>query len=208
MHIRELAVAHAWVITPRQFPDERGLFLETFRSDALASVVGHPLAVAQANCSVSRAGVLRGIHAARVPPGQAKYVTCLRGAVLDVVVDIRIGSPTFGRHELVRLDDVERRAVYLSEGLGHGFLALTDDATLSYLCSTPYTPGAEFGIHPLDPALGIDWPTDAQVRLSEKDTAAPTLDDAKGAGLLPHYSECVSFYDELKAAQLTGGQAM
>ena len=105
--------------------------------------VGHRLDLQQANCSVSAAGVLRGIHFADVPPGQAKYVTCVKGAVLDVAIDVRVGSPTFGTWDAVLLDDVDRRAVYLSEGLGHAFLSLEDDSTVLYLCSTGYSPGRE-----------------------------------------------------------------
>ena len=115
--------------------------------------------LAQANCSVSAAGVLRGIHFSDVPPGQAKYVTCVRGAALDVVVDIRVGSPTFGQWDSVLLDDVDRRQIYLAEGLGHAFMSLADDTTVVYLCSTGYAPGREHGVHPLDPAIGIEWPT-------------------------------------------------
>src|SRR5919202_5624129 len=126
MHIRELGIPGAFEVTPVPHRDERGAFLEWFRQDELAAAVGHELELAQANCSISRRGVVRGVHCAEVPPGQAKYVTCSRGAVLDVVVDLRVGSPTFGRWEGVRLDDVDRRAVYLAEGLGHGFCALSD----------------------------------------------------------------------------------
>ena len=126
MEIRELAVAGAFSITPRLHRDDRGTFLESFRQDALAGVLGRDFPVAQANCSVSRRGVVRGVHYADVPPGQAKYVTCTRGAVLDVVVDLRVGSPTFGTWDAVRLDDVDRRAVFVGEGLGHAFCALED----------------------------------------------------------------------------------
>jgi dTDP-4-dehydrorhamnose 3,5-epimerase len=177
------------------------MFVETFKNAALAKTVGHELAVSQVNCSVSRRGVLRGIHFAAVPPGQAKYVTCIRGAVLDVAVDVRVGSPTFGRYDTVRLDEADRRAVYLGEGLGHGFLALTDDATVSYLCSTPYNPAAEFGVHPLDPAVGIAWPSEAPPILSAKDGAAPTLAEAAGQGMLPRYEDCLAFYERLQGGQ-------
>src|SRR5665648_713892 len=112
---RELAVAGAWELTPRQFPDSRGVFLEWFAAVPFGEMAGHPLPLAQANLSVSAAGVLRGIHFSDVPPGQAKYVTCVRGAVLDVVVDVRVGSPTFGSWDAVLLDDVDRRTVYLSK---------------------------------------------------------------------------------------------
>ncbi|MFI7576267.1 dTDP-4-dehydrorhamnose 3,5-epimerase family protein [Micromonospora sp. NPDC049497] len=192
MKIRPLSIDGAWEITPQLHGDPRGLFTEWYRFDQLAAVVGHPLRLAQANLSVSARGVVRGIHFADVPPGQAKYVTCVRGAVVDMVVDVRVGSPTFGRWEAVRLDDVDRRAVYLAEGLGHGFCALTDDATLSYLCSTTYNPTAEHTVHPLDPELAIDWPAESP-QLSARDTAAPSLAQARDAGLLPHYGTCHSY---------------
>lgn len=191
MQFRELAVPGAYEITPRQFGDPRGRFLEWFKADAFADAVGHPLDLQQANCSVSAAGVLRGVHFADVPPGQAKYVTCPAGAVLDVVVDLRTGSPTFGAWDSVLLDHVDRRAIYLGEGLGHAFLSLQDGSTVVYLCSTGYDPGAEHGIHPLDPELGIDWPTTARdgspltPLLSDKDQVAPTLAEARRQGLLP-----------------------
>ncbi|GAA3744549.1 dTDP-4-dehydrorhamnose 3,5-epimerase family protein [Micromonospora maritima] len=192
MKVRPLGIEGAWEVTPRQHGDARGLFLEWYRFDRLAEAVGHPLRLAQGNLSVSARGVVRGIHFADVPPGQAKYVTCVRGAVVDVIVDVRVGSPTFGRWEAVRLDDVDRRAVYLGEGLGHGFCALTDDATLSYLCSTTYRPAAEHAVHPLDPDLAIDWPAGTPL-LSDRDAAAPSLAEARVAGLLPDYGACRAF---------------
>jgi dTDP-4-dehydrorhamnose 3,5-epimerase len=195
--IRPLTVEGAYEITPQQHGDPRGLFLEWYRFDRLAEVVGHPLRLAQANMSVSARGVVRGVHFADVPPGQAKYVTCPRGAVVDVVVDLRVGSPTFGQWDAVRLDDVDRRAVYLAEGLGHGFCALTDDATLTYLCSTTYNPGAERVVHPLDPDLAIDWPVDAP-QLSARDDAAPGLAAAREGGLLPAYDACRDYVAGLR----------
>lgn len=198
MKIRPLSIEGAWEVTPVQYGDSRGLFLEWYRFDHLATEVGHPLRLAQANMSVSARGVVRGIHFADVPPGQAKYVTCVRGAVVDVVVDTRVGSPTFGRWEAVRLDDADRRAVYLAEGLGHGFCALTDDATLTYLCSEPYNPAAEQVVHPLDADLAIDWPVETPV-LSARDGAAPTLAEARATALLPEYRACVAHYAALRA---------
>ncbi|MDH6466182.1 dTDP-4-dehydrorhamnose 3,5-epimerase [Micromonospora sp. A200] len=197
MKIRQLGIEGAWEISPQQHGDPRGLFMEWYRFDRLAEAVGHPLRLAQANLSVSARGVVRGIHFADVPPGQAKYVTCVRGAVLDVIVDLRVGSPTFGRWEGVRLDDVDRRAVYLSEGLGHGFCALTDDATLSYLCSTTYNPTGEHAVHPLDADLAIEWPAEAP-QLSARDAAAPTLAQARESGLLPEYDACRAFTASLR----------
>jgi dTDP-4-dehydrorhamnose 3,5-epimerase len=201
--LRSLSVEGAWEITPQQHGDPRGLFLEWYRFDRLAEAVGHPLRLAQGNLSVSTRDVVRGIHFADVPPGQAKYVTCVRGAVLDVVVDLRVGSPTFGRWEGVILDDVDRRAVYLAEGLGHGFCAMTDDATLTYLCSTMYNPSAEHTVHPLDEELGIDWPAELP-RLSARDAAAPSLAQARTAGLLPVYDTCRRYTAGLGAAPDSG----
>ena len=189
----------AWICTPRIFGDDRGSFLEWFREEDLSAVLGYPPDVAQANWSVSRRGVIRGVHFADVPPGQAKYVSCVRGAVLDVIVDIRDGSRSYGRWQAVRLDDVDRRAVFLSEGLGHAFMALSDQATVMYLCSTGYAPGREHGVHPLDPALGIAWPSGAEPVLSGKDAAAPTLDEARRAGLLPGYGDCQAFTERRRA---------
>lgn len=114
--------------------------------------------VRQVNCSVSSAGVLRGLHFAQLPPSQAKYVTCVSGSVFDVVVDIREGSPTFGRWDSVLLDDQDRRTIYVSEGLAHGFLALQDNSTVMYLCSAEYNPQREHTICATDPTLAVDWP--------------------------------------------------
>lgn len=195
MDYRELKIPGAWEITPRQFGDHRGVFLEWFKEPGFSDAVGRTLDLQQANCSVSAAGVLRGIHFADVPPGQAKYVTCAKGAVLDVVVDLRAGSPTFGQWDSVLLDDVDRRAIFVSEGLGHAFLSLEDGSTVMYLCSTGYNPEREHEVSPLDPGIGIDWPvagrdgTPLQWALSDKDLAAPTLRQALDAGLLPVYRE-------------------
>jgi len=198
--VRELKIAGAWEFTPRQFPDPRGVFLEWFKGSVVEGAVGHRLGLAQANHSVSSKGTLRGIHFADVPPGQAKYVYCTRGAVLDVVVDIRVGSPTYGVSDAVQLDDVDRRSVYLSEGLGHAFLALTDDANVTYLCSEGYNPTGEHGVHPLGSDLDLPWPKDIEPLLSDKDAAAPTLAEAERDGLLPSYDECLAFYERLRTS--------
>jgi dTDP-4-dehydrorhamnose 3,5-epimerase len=197
--VKELAIAHSWVFTPRQHGDDRGVFLEWFKAAAVEDASGRPFTLAQANHSVSKRGTLRGIHFADVPPGQGKYVYCPKGAVLDVIIDVRVGSPTYGEHATVRLDEVDRRGVFISEGLGHAFVALTDDANVTYLVSTGYNPTGEHGVHPLDPAIGIDWPVDSPV-LSAKDAAAPTLAEAADQGLLPAYDDCVQFYDSLRMA--------
>ncbi|MFE2941145.1 dTDP-4-dehydrorhamnose 3,5-epimerase [Streptomyces sp. NPDC059255] len=197
--MRQLSVEGAWVHEPKVFPDSRGSFHEWFKAPDFAEAAGHPLNLAQANCSVSSRGTLRGVHFADVPPGQAKYVKCVRGAVLDVIVDIRVGSPTYRKWEAVRLDDTDHHSVYLAEGLGHAFMALTDDATVVYLCSEGYSPGREHGLNPLDPELGIEWPESITPLLSDKDAAAPTLAEAEAQGLLPSYEECRAYYAELAA---------
>jgi dTDP-4-dehydrorhamnose 3,5-epimerase len=199
MEAKELAIDGAVVFTPRQLRDPRGVFLEQQRADALDEVLGRPLPVAQTNVSVSRRGVLRGVHFAQVPPGQAKYVFCPRGRVLDAVIDLRPGSPTFGKHEMVVLDEVDRRALFIAEGLGHAFLAESDEATLTYLCSTPYTPGREHAIHPLDTELALAWPTDIEPVLSDRDAAAPSLREAGEAGLLSSYEDCQAYYGQLRS---------
>jgi len=158
MEFRELAVPGAWVMTPRQLGDDRGMFLESFKASQFEKVTGRPFDLRQVNCSVSAVGVLRGIHYTEDPPGQAKYVTCVRGAFLDVVVDLRPGSPTYGRWDSVVLDDVDRRSMFLSEGLGHAILSLADNSTVTYLCSLEYTPEFDRDIDAFDPRLGIEWP--------------------------------------------------
>jgi dTDP-4-dehydrorhamnose 3,5-epimerase len=202
--IRELSIAGAFEVTPQVHGDDRGAFLEWFRADRFTEATGHAFTLAQANASVSSAGTLRGIHFAQLPPSQAKWVTCLRGTVLDVVVDLRVGSPTYGRWDAVTLDDADRRAVYLSEGLGHAFMALEGDSIVSYLCSAPYAPGREHGVHPLDPALAIEWPSaglDGRPLtpvLSDKDAQAPTLAETAEAGLLATYEETQVFRESLR----------
>jgi dTDP-4-dehydrorhamnose 3,5-epimerase len=196
--VTTLGIKGAYVFEPTIYQDERGDFLESYRAGWLSEHVGHALTLVQANCSVSRRGALRGIHFADVPPSQAKYITCVSGAVLDVIVDLRVGSPTFAQWESVRLDTESRRGVYVAEGLGHGFLALEEGSTVMYLCSTGYSSGREHGVNPLDPELGITWPTDVEPLVSPKDAAAPTLAKALQSGLLPDYQECLDYYNQLK----------
>lgn len=198
MKVEELRVPGAWTFTPVQHGDDRGVFLEWYKADLVEQAVGYRMPLAQANHSVSRQGVLRGVHYAAVPPGQAKYVYCPVGAVMDFVVDIRVGSPTFGVWDAVRLDDADRRGIFISEGIGHAFVALTDHASVTYLCSTPYTPAREHTVSPLDPALGIDWGV-AEPLLSPRDAQAPTLADAEAQGLLPTWAACAAWYAELRA---------
>ena len=193
MTFRELAIPGAWEITPTVHGDSRGGFFEWFTEAGFTEMTGHRFDLRQANCSTSAAGALRGLHFAQLPPGQAKYVSCVSGAVFDVVVDIRVGSPTFGRWDSVLLDDVDRRTVYLSEGLAHGFLALRDSMVM-YLCSAPYDPQREHTIAATDPAIGIQWPLPAAgMLLSDRDAVAPSLAQVRAAGLLPTFHDAQAF---------------
>lgn len=201
VRIERLDVPGAVLFSPTQHADDRGVFLEWLRAEDLRAALGHELTLAQANLSVSARGVLRGVHLADVPPGQAKYVTCVRGAVLDVIVDLRVGSPAFGTNAAVRLDETDRRAVYLPEGVGHAFLSLVDGSTVTYLTSTGYDPGAEFAVHPLDPDLALPWPTDPAPLLSPRDAAAPSLALLREQGRLPSWTACQSRYQDLRGGQ-------
>ncbi|QNK54066.1 dTDP-4-keto-6-deoxy-D-glucose epimerase [Dermacoccus sp. 147Ba] len=200
MQITPLRIEGAYRVAPRQFPDDRGVFMEGFRGDKLAEHIGHEMRVVQTNISVSSRGAVRGIHFADVPPSQAKYVTAVSGSFLDFVVDIRVGSPTFGEWESVRLDTDSRVAVYLSEGLGHCLVALEDNSTAVYLCSQPYNPTGEHGINPLDPRVGLDLPADLEPVVSAKDAAAPNLEEAAAQGLLPNYDDCLALAESLRRA--------
>jgi len=194
VEFRPLSIEGAWEFTPVLRPDDRGVFLESFKETVFSDAIGHSFELKQMNISVSKMGTVRGIHFADIPPGQAKYIQCFDGRVLDLVVDIRVGSPTFGQWEVVELDTVKRNAVYVAEGLGHAFCALSESVTVGYLCSEPYAPNREHGIHPLDPDLELPWPDGEATVLSPKDAAAPTLSEAQAQGLLPNYETWKSLY--------------
>jgi dTDP-4-dehydrorhamnose 3,5-epimerase len=188
MAFTPLKIQGSWVFTPRKFPDERGSFHEVFKLPLLFETLGFGFEVKQVNQSVSRAGVIRGIHWADVPPGQAKYVFCPKGAIWDVVVDIRIGSPTFGQFDAVELSAKNGKSLFIKEGLGHVFLSLEDDTVVNYLCTEPFNPTAEHGINPLDPDLAIPfgkmWDKSA-FTISAKDLEAPSFKEAIATGSLP-----------------------
>lgn len=144
-------------IKPRIFRDERGFFLETFNTAAFARSTGISSPFVQCNESVSHKGVLRGLHLQAHPHAQAKLVRVAYGAVLDVCVDLRTGSATFGKHIAIRLDAADREMLYIPEGMAHGFVALEDNTVFSYMCSDYYAPQAERTVLWNDPDLGIDW---------------------------------------------------
>lgn len=199
MKITEMSIPNAFRIVPEIHEDERGSFTELVRSSLLSEAIGYPFGIGQANCSLSSRNTIRGIHATSLPPGQAKLVTCISGAVLDVAVDLRVGSPTFGKYEMTRQDARTGVSVYLSDGLGHAFIALTDDACVNYLCSEKYVHGTMIEINPMDPDIGIPWELDGPPIMSDKDAAAPGLAAAAASGILPSYEECLAYYRSLRS---------
>ena len=192
MVFSELSVPGAYLITPKVHRDERGSFVAPYTAAAFAEATGRGLPLGQSHFSTSRRGTIRGIHYADVPPGQAKLVCCPGGAIRDFVVDLRLGSPTFGQWDSVRLDAASGNAVYLEEGLGHAFVALADGTVTAYLNSTEYNPRVEHEVDPFDTALGLDWPADLPSLVSRRDRDAPSLAEAQGAGLLPTYRACLA----------------
>ena len=192
MSFTPLKIEGSWVFTPKKFPDERGSFHEVFKLPLLSETLGFGFEVKQVNQSVSKAGVIRGIHWADVPPGQAKYVFCSKGAIWDIVVDIRVGSPTYGTWDAAELTAHNGKCVLIREGLGHVFLSLEDDTVVNYLCSEPFSPTTEHGINPLDTDLAIPFGSmisGASFEVSPKDEEAPTLQQAQAANLLPVYKK-------------------
>jgi dTDP-4-dehydrorhamnose 3,5-epimerase len=186
MKMTPLEIDGAWLIESPVFRDERGLFREWFKLEAAEEFAGRKFDVAQANVSFSSEGTLRGIHYSMAPKGQAKWVTCVAGSIKDVIVDIRPSSPTFGEWIEIELSGDTGKAVFISEGLGHGFLALEDNTVVSYLVSTAFSPKDEYEINPLDEAIGINWEIElASIKISEKDRMAPTLSEQLGYGKLP-----------------------
>jgi 5-epimerase len=197
MTSRPLAVTGAYEFSPRVFPDERGIFVAPFQEGIFAEAVGHPLfSVAQSNHSRSHRGVVRGVHYTAVPPGTAKYVYCQSGRAVDIVVDIRVGSPTFGKKDSVVLDPEDFRAVYLPVGVGHAFVALEDDTVMTYLLSDAYVAENELALSPTDPFLGLPLPQTGEAVLSARDLAAPTFNEARERGLLPSFERCVELSEE------------
>lgn len=186
---RPLSLAGVFEHVTTVFADDRGFFFEAFSNPRMEEATGAPFTVAQVNVSQSVRGTIRGIHYADVLPGQAKWVQCLAGEVLDVLVDLRVGSPTFAQWEAVRLRADDHNAVLIPVGFGHGFQALTETATVMYCVDHPYTPSAERELHPLDAQLGLPWEP-IEPLLSPKDAAAPNLAELIAAGTLPTLEAC------------------
>lgn len=177
MEVIETAIQGVYIIEPRIFCDARGYFFESFSQREFEQKIG-PVQFVQDNESMSSRGVMRGLHFQRPPFTQSKLVRCTRGAVLDVAVDIRKGSPTYGQHVAVELTEENHRQFFIPKGFAHGFAVLSETAVFQYKCDEFYHPEADGGISILDDSLGIDWriPVE-QAILSEKDTKHPLLCD-------------------------------
>ena len=189
MKLTPLDIEGVWVADSPVLRDSRGIFREWFKADSVKEVTGRDFGIEQANISVSSKGTLRGIHYSIAPRGQAKWITCVSGAIKDVTVDIRIESPTFGQWVEVELRGDSGKAVLIREGLGHGFIALEDNTTVAYLVSTPFSPTNEFEINPLDEEIAINWGMQiSDLKISDKDRKAPTLQERLTEGKLPSSS--------------------
>ena len=182
MEVLKTALDGVLILEPRVFNDPRGYFFESFSQrefdEKLAPILGHSIRFVQDNESMSSYGVMRGLHFQRPPFTQSKLVRCVRGAVLDVAVDIRKGSPTYGQHVAVELTEENHRQFFIPRGFAHGFAVLSETAIFQYKCDEFYHPEADGGISILDESLGIDWriPADKAI-LSEKDLRHPRLMD-------------------------------
>jgi dTDP-4-dehydrorhamnose 3,5-epimerase len=175
MKFRKLEFEGNWEIELEDNWDERGNFRETFSFERVRNETGIAFEPVQENFSTSSKGVLRGIHFSIAPEGQSKWITCSRGSILDCIVDLRLDSPSFGKHVLIKLESVNPKALLLAKGMGHAFLALEENTEVHYLLSSRYQPKFEFAINPLDPNMKIIWP-EMKYILSQKDKLAPTLD--------------------------------
>jgi dTDP-4-dehydrorhamnose 3,5-epimerase len=186
MELTPLGIEGVWIAESPVWSDDRGFFREWFKPEDVKNATGREFGIEQANISLSSLGTLRGIHYSIAPRGQAKWITCVAGAIKDVIVDIRPESQTFGQWIEVELTGNSGKAVFISEGLGHGFVALEDNTAVAYLVSTPFSPTDEFEINPLDEKIGINWGMDLiALKISEKDKKAPTLAERLAEGKLP-----------------------
>ena len=196
MKAHPLKISGSWKIEFQKFDDNRGFFYESFKEEDFKSQIGRNLNIKQTNTSSSSKGSVRGIHYALVPPSQAKLVQCQRGSIKDYVIDIRVGSPTFGQFEEIELNEKSASAVFIEEGLAHAFVALENQTVVTYFVTEKYNPEREKGINPFDKTLNVKWP-DVDLILSEKDKQAISLEESKNQGLLPTFDECKKFIKSL-----------
>lgn len=187
MNLVPRAIPGLYVLESPTWGDERGFFREWFKGPDVEAA-GVDFVVRQANLSMSARDVVRGLHYSLAPEGQAKVVTCAAGALDDVIVDVRVGSPTFGLVEVVELAEGDGRSVYLPVGVAHGFCVTSEHAALTYLLSSPFNAALELEVNPLDPAVAVPWRLAGDPVLSEKDAAAPTLAQRLAAGQLPRFA--------------------
>jgi len=192
MKTTPLSIDGSWKIDFQRFDDNRGYFYESFKEEDFKTHIGRNFKIKQTNTSSSSKGSVRGIHFAMLPPSQAKLVQCQRGSIRDYVIDIRVGSPTFGKFEVVELSENSASAVFIEEGLAHAFVALENHTVVTYYVNEKYNPEREKGINPFDKTLNVKWP-DLELIISEKDKQAISLDESKALGLLPNYDECKKF---------------
>ena len=196
MKAQPLKISGSWKIEFQKFDDNRGFFYESFKEEDFKKQIGRNLNIKQTNTSSSSKGSVRGIHYALVPPSQAKLVQCQRGSIKDYVIDIRVGSPTFGQFEEIELNENSASAVFIEEGLAHAFVALENQTVVTYFVTEKYNPEREKGINPFDKTLNVKWP-DIELILSEKDKQAISLEEAKNQGWLPTFDECKKFIKSL-----------
>jgi len=190
MEILPLNIDGAWLANSRINNDERGSFREWFKFSDIESTTGITFETNQANLSKSAKGTVRGIHYGLYKEGQAKWITCVTGKIRDVIVDIRVGSPTFGKQISIELNAYDGTSILIGTGLGHGFSVLEEDSCVGYLVSVEYSPNEEFEIFPLDRSLSIDWGvSEPEMKISEKDRLAPTLDMRKNTNQLPTWAK-------------------
>lgn len=179
MEYFETEIKGVFIIEPKVFKDARGYFMEAWKQAEFDEYVGKTVFI-QDNESKSSYGVLRGLHYQKGDASQAKLVRVIKGKVLDVAVDIRKSSPTFGKHVMVELSEDNKRQFFIPRGFAHGFLVLSDEAIFTYKVDNPYAPQCDAGIRWNDPDLGIEWPIDpAKVQTSEKDLKQPLLKEAE-----------------------------
>lgn len=172
--IQELAIRGVWLQRACLYNDNRGFNYEGFKKSNLQQIINRDFMVAQVNVSRSNLGTIRGIHASIAKEGQAKLVTCVTGRIWDVAVDLRVKSPTFKKWVGVELDSKSGESLLISEGIGHGFLALEEGTTVVYLMSSPYSPSEEIAVNPRDPDILIQWPREI-IHISTRDDNAPLL---------------------------------
>jgi dTDP-4-dehydrorhamnose 3,5-epimerase len=196
MKTSTLKISGSWLIEFQKFEDSRGYFYESFKEEDFQKQIGRQLSIKQTNTSSSSKGSVRGIHYALVPPSQAKLVQCQRGSIKDYVIDIRVGSPTFGEFEAIELNENSPTGLFIEEGLAHAFVALENNTIVTYYVNEKFNPKREKGINPFDKTLNVKWP-DLELILSEKDKSAISLDEAKSQGILPLFDECKEFIKSL-----------